>query len=83
MGQWEEGLVLGTGSGPLCPRNEPKPYPTAYKDLQSREETRNAAWRKRGWDENVYYTGEHLLGSHLPRALSEDGIPSVRRSSFT
>lgn len=31
----------------------------AYKDLQSREETRNAAWRKRGWDENVYYTGEH------------------------
>ncbi|NXL54134.1 NIPS1 protein, partial [Podilymbus podiceps] len=30
----------------------------AYKDLQSREETRNAAWRKRGWDENVYYTGE-------------------------
>ncbi|XP_040106938.1 protein NipSnap homolog 1 isoform X2 [Oryx dammah] len=28
----------------------------AYKDLQSREETRNAAWRKRGWDENVYYT---------------------------
>ncbi|NWW29904.1 NIPS1 protein, partial [Panurus biarmicus] len=36
----------------------------AYRDLQSREETRNAAWRKRGWDENVYYTGEwdpHLL----------------------
>ncbi|XP_054075566.1 protein NipSnap homolog 1 [Rissa tridactyla] len=28
----------------------------AYKDLQSREETRNAAWTKRGWDENVYYT---------------------------
>jgi hypothetical protein len=28
----------------------------AYKDLQSREETRNAAWRKRGWNENVYYT---------------------------
>ncbi|NXQ54164.1 NIPS1 protein, partial [Anthoscopus minutus] len=28
----------------------------AYKNLQSREETRNAAWRKRGWDENVYYT---------------------------
>lgn len=32
----------------------------AYKDLQSREETRNAAWRKRGWDENVYYTGEDV-----------------------
>ncbi|XP_029475656.1 protein NipSnap homolog 1 isoform X2 [Rhinatrema bivittatum] len=28
----------------------------AYRDLQSREETRNAAWTKRGWDENVYYT---------------------------
>ncbi|XP_043924390.1 protein NipSnap homolog 1 [Protopterus annectens] len=28
----------------------------AYTDLQSREETRNAAWRKSGWDENVYYT---------------------------
>lgn len=34
--------------------------PAAYKDLQSREETRNAAWRKRGWDENVYYTGERV-----------------------
>ncbi|XP_028680457.2 protein NipSnap homolog 1 [Erpetoichthys calabaricus] len=28
----------------------------AYKDLQSREETRKAAWRKPGWDENVFYT---------------------------
>ncbi|NP_001290996.1 protein NipSnap homolog 2-like [Esox lucius] len=28
----------------------------AYKDLQSREETRNAAWRHDGWDEVVYYT---------------------------
>ncbi|KAK2538076.1 hypothetical protein Q9966_005838 [Columba livia] len=28
----------------------------AYRDLQSRAETRNAAWSKRGWDENVYYT---------------------------
>lgn len=36
----------------------PRALPTAYRDLQSREETRNAAWRKRGWDENVYYTGE-------------------------
>ncbi|KFO23627.1 THO complex subunit 5 like protein [Fukomys damarensis] len=32
----------------------------AYRDLQSREETRNAAWRKRGWDENVYYTDKTL-----------------------
>ncbi|XP_053466540.1 protein NipSnap homolog 1 [Ictalurus furcatus] len=28
----------------------------AYKDLQSREETRNAAWLKEGWDVSVYYT---------------------------
>ncbi|XP_028662664.1 protein NipSnap homolog 2 [Erpetoichthys calabaricus] len=28
----------------------------AYKDLQSREDTRNAAWQKDGWDECVYYT---------------------------
>uniref|UniRef100_A0A8C1TZ54 Nipsnap homolog 1 (C. elegans) n=1 Tax=Cyprinus carpio TaxID=7962 RepID=A0A8C1TZ54_CYPCA len=30
----------------------------AYKDLQSREETRNAAWLKEGWDANVHYTSE-------------------------
>ncbi|XP_018596001.1 protein NipSnap homolog 1 isoform X1 [Scleropages formosus] len=29
----------------------------AYKDLQSREETRNFAWQKPGWDTAVYYTG--------------------------
>ncbi|CAL8249023.1 unnamed protein product [Merluccius merluccius] len=28
----------------------------AYKDLQSREETRNCAWLKEGWDSTVYYT---------------------------
>uniref|UniRef100_A0A3Q3FDK7 Nipsnap homolog 1 (C. elegans) n=1 Tax=Kryptolebias marmoratus TaxID=37003 RepID=A0A3Q3FDK7_KRYMA len=28
----------------------------AYESLQSREETRNAAWQKDGWDVNVYYT---------------------------
>ncbi|XP_004630607.2 protein NipSnap homolog 2, partial [Octodon degus] len=28
----------------------------AYKDLQSREDTRNAAWHKHGWEELVYYT---------------------------
>eukprot|EP00064_Thunnus_orientalis_P014306 superscaffoldBa00002465_g14348 len=28
----------------------------AYKDLQSREDTRNAAWQRDGWDEVVYYT---------------------------
>lgn len=31
---------------------------TAYKDLQSREDTRNGAWQQEGWDEVVYYTGE-------------------------
>lgn len=30
---------------------------SAYKDLQSRENTRNAAWQRDGWDEVVYYTG--------------------------
>ncbi|PKU34834.1 hypothetical protein llap_14862 [Limosa lapponica baueri] len=28
----------------------------AYKDLQTREDIRNAAWNKPGWDELVYYT---------------------------
>uniref|UniRef100_A0AAV2J2B0 NIPSNAP domain-containing protein n=1 Tax=Knipowitschia caucasica TaxID=637954 RepID=A0AAV2J2B0_KNICA len=28
----------------------------AYKDLQSRDITRNAAWQQEGWDEVVYYT---------------------------
>uniref|UniRef100_UPI00358FFE52 protein NipSnap homolog 1-like isoform X2 n=1 Tax=Myxine glutinosa TaxID=7769 RepID=UPI00358FFE52 len=28
----------------------------AYKDLQSRAETRQAAWNKEGWEECVYYT---------------------------
>lgn len=30
----------------------------AYESLQCREETRNSAWRKEGWDVNVYYTGK-------------------------
>lgn len=41
----------------------------AYKDLQSREDTRNGAWQQEGWDEVVYYTGReefaHLLGPRL------------------
>ncbi|XP_070591222.1 protein NipSnap homolog 2 isoform X2 [Erythrolamprus reginae] len=28
----------------------------AYKDLQTREDIRNSAWHKHGWDELVYYT---------------------------
>ncbi|GAA6091884.1 protein NipSnap homolog 2 [Tachysurus ichikawai] len=28
----------------------------AYKDLQSREDTRNAVWQHEGWNEVVYYT---------------------------
>ncbi|KAG9339609.1 hypothetical protein JZ751_023500 [Albula glossodonta] len=28
----------------------------AYKDLQSREDTRSSAWQKPGWDSTVYYT---------------------------
>uniref|UniRef100_A0A8D2KMA5 Nipsnap homolog 2 n=1 Tax=Urocitellus parryii TaxID=9999 RepID=A0A8D2KMA5_UROPR len=30
--------------------------PMAYKDLQTREDIRNAAWHKHGWEELVYYT---------------------------
>lgn len=56
--------------------------PSAYKDLQSREETRNAAWRKRGWDENVYYTGEHTgLGLSLLAELRGDPAPAVSCSA--
>ncbi|KAI4882498.1 hypothetical protein NFI96_018892 [Prochilodus magdalenae] len=36
----------------------------AYKDLQSREETRNAAWQHEGWDEAVYYTGDSSDSAH-------------------
>lgn len=35
----------------------------AYKDLQSREDTRNGAWQQEGWDEVVYYTGEQTKRS--------------------
>lgn len=58
-------MCVGGPGCKLCP------FPAAYKDLQSREETRNAAWRKRGWDENVYYTGEWdplpTLGTPCPQ----------------
>lgn len=30
---------------------------TGYKDLQTRKETREAAWSRPGWDECVAYTG--------------------------
>ncbi|NWY06171.1 NIPS1 protein, partial [Nothoprocta ornata] len=53
-GEWAPGAPMGASYHrdtlpPPC-------VPIAYRDLQSREETRNAAWRKSGWDENVYYT---------------------------
>ncbi|OWK10884.1 GBAS, partial [Cervus elaphus hippelaphus] len=32
------------------------PQMEAYKDLQTREDIRNAAWHKHGWEELVYYT---------------------------
>ncbi|NXV65458.1 NIPS1 protein, partial [Molothrus ater] len=56
---WGKGGHLeGPPAWGLCwgAQGAPPALPTAYRDLQSREETRNAAWRKRGWDENVYYT---------------------------
>lgn len=37
----------------------------AYKDLQSREDTRNGAWQQEGWDEVVYYTGMEGFGQLL------------------
>uniref|UniRef100_A0A8C4QVS4 Nipsnap homolog 1 (C. elegans) n=1 Tax=Eptatretus burgeri TaxID=7764 RepID=A0A8C4QVS4_EPTBU len=38
----------------------------AYKDLQSRAETRQAAWNKEGWEECVYYTGIcHIPSNNL------------------
>lgn len=33
----------------------------AYKDLQSRKDTREAAWSRPGWDENVRYTGKSII----------------------
>lgn len=38
---------------------------SAYKDLQTREDIRNAAWHKHGWEELVYYTGTIFYSSHL------------------
>lgn len=34
---------------------------TAYEDLQTRKETREAAWQRPGWDECVAYTGNVLI----------------------
>lgn len=44
----------------------------AYKDLQSREDTRNGAWQQEGWDEVVYYTGERnfpFCNKNIPSLL--------------
>lgn len=44
---------------------------TAYKSLQSRDETRNSAWLKEGWDSTVYYTGRTDNNTHvLPKKKS-------------
>ncbi|XP_067932130.1 protein NipSnap-like [Watersipora subatra] len=40
----------------------------AYKDLQTRKETRDAAWQRPGWDENVRYTVP-LIRNHQSRIL--------------
>ncbi|KAK7829256.1 hypothetical protein U0070_012727 [Myodes glareolus] len=37
--------------GNYCVHQQP-----SYKDLQTREDIRNAAWHKHGWEELVYYT---------------------------
>lgn len=84
--QWKEGSVLvGEGTRSSVLKERARVFPTAYKDLQSREETRNAAWRKRGWDQNVYYTGEYFLCEsglwETPRRSSA-GRVSLRMESF-
>lgn len=38
---------------------------TAYESLQSREETRNSAWLKEGWNVNVYFTGSMRHFTHV------------------
>uniref|UniRef100_A0A4W3HR64 Nipsnap homolog 1 (C. elegans) n=1 Tax=Callorhinchus milii TaxID=7868 RepID=A0A4W3HR64_CALMI len=48
----------------------------AYRDLQSRDETRNSAWQKSGWDECVYYTGN-------PSTICRQTIYSIRASVRT
>lgn len=55
---------------------------TAYKDLQSREDTRNGAWQQEGWDEVVYYTGEettNLISTSLV-ILSALTFINIRRT---
>ncbi|KAL6046545.1 hypothetical protein STEG23_018205, partial [Scotinomys teguina] len=47
----------------------------AYKDLQTREDIRSAAWQKHGWEELVYYTAcvsglrRRLVKASLPRCM--------------
>ncbi|NXW40826.1 NIPS2 protein, partial [Nyctiprogne leucopyga] len=50
---WELFMGRRKRSSKLCACCFPSP---AYKDLQTREDIRNAAWHKPGWDELVYYT---------------------------
>lgn len=49
---------------------------TAYENLQSREETRNSAWLKEGWDVNVYYTGRRDANRpHIHVYSKEKNLP--------
>lgn len=82
--------MLGIGSAPLFPRNEPMPFPQPIKtySLGKRLEMlpggRGAGTKMSITQVSASSEGVSLaLGSHLPTAQSEDGIPSARRSSLT
>lgn len=46
----------------------------AYRDLQSRENTRNAAWQRDGWDEIVYYTGRSNISLDFYLYIKSDHL---------
>lgn len=46
----------------------------AYRDLQSRKETRDSAWQRPGWDENVRYTGESALIQHSTISVIKSAV---------
>lgn len=46
-------------------------FNVGYKDLLSRKEIREAAWRKPGWDECVAYTGNNCNIDFKLRSLTK------------
>ncbi|XP_058020493.1 protein NipSnap homolog 2 isoform X1 [Ahaetulla prasina] len=55
----------------------------AYKDLQTREDIRNSAWHKPGWDELVYYTGAtYFLFSKVSEEFQKAAEQSFYHMSY-